>query len=171
MFPLLPKQPSSPLQSCGLRETAPDNDGLFSGQLIPPDQSAVLLYTSWIALISAIYAMSRGHFDLCWVPWGVLLTSLNYWRRPRRDWRRVLDIAFVQVGLCWQLWRSVGAENCHAYWALTGAGIAIYFLGLFYEHRVRQLWPSTLLHGLLHVVGNVANIVLYSGTVPPLPRF
>ena len=157
------------LARLGMRDAAPDSDGLFSGLLLPADQHWFLWTTSWVTAVSAVYATSRGLWDLCWCPWVVLFTSLLYWARPTPGARRALDVGCVQLCFWWQLYRAWGAQHGAAYYALQALGVAAYGCSLFFEYRMRWFWVSTLFHGLgVHVVGNISNMVLYSGGIPEL---
>ena len=152
----------------GLRDAVPDSDGTFGGLLLPREQHMFLWYTSWGALVSAVYATARNLWDLCPGAWLILLTSLLYWAHPKQGWRRFLDIASVQLVFWWQLYRAWGAQYAAPFYALSAAGVALYALTLFFEHRKKWFWASTLCHGGVHFFGNLANVVLYSGSVRPL---
>ena len=157
------------LARLGMRDAAPDSDGLFSGLLLPSDQHWFLWTTSWVTAVSAVYATSRGLWDLCWCPWIVLCTSLLYWARPTPGARRALDVGCVQLCFWWQLYRAWGAEYGAAYYALQALGVAAYGCSLYFEYRIKWFWVSTLFHGVgVHVVGNASNMVLYSGEIPSL---
>ena len=146
--------------------TPPDADGLYGGCVLPPAPSAYLWRLAWLSLVSAIVALSRGHYDLVFVPLGVFLTSVLYWWKPDYSWRRYLDIGYVQFALWYQAYRAVSAQYALAYYVLTLSGIAFFPLGSCLS---ASPWCSALSHGMIHILGNAANIYLYSGTVPPAP--
>ena len=158
------------LERLGFFETELDPDGTFDGLLLPRDQYVLLWRCSWLALLSALVATVRGHFDMCWVPWLVLASSLNYWRAPSKSWRRALDIGCVFVGIGWNFYRAAGAQYGVAHYVIAAIGMLGYLLGLYCDalHNNRVLWPSTLLHVLVHLCGNAANVTLYCGTIPTL---
>lgn len=154
------------LEFLGLTEDVPDANGLFEGLVLPKAQYMYLWFLSWLSLISGIVAIARGHYDLCFVPIGVWFTSILYWWHPDFSWRRYLDMAYVQLSLWYQVYRAVGAENMIAYYTLTIVAVMFFPLGLWIYKRSR--WGSTLCHGMVHILGNVGNLVLYAGFVLPL---
>ena len=165
---LLPSTSQSYLERWGLKDVPPDSDGLFGGLLLPPDQHWFLWRLSWLALVSAVYATARGLWDLCWTSWLVLGTSLLYWSKPTRGGRRALDVTMVQIAFWWQLYRAWGAEFAAPFYAISGVGCAFYAGTLYCEHRLKAMRASTLLHAGVHLCGNLANVVLYSGAIRPL---
>lgn len=149
-----------------LTETLADDDGLYSGLVLPPDQSTFLWNLSWLSLFSGIYGIYQGHYDLVVVPIGVWITSINYWRSPDYGWRRYVDISFVHVSLSYHLFLSLRAEYRFQYWACLGAAVAFYPLGQYlHSKKSRSRWPSTICHGMVHILGNVSNVILYSGKI------
>jgi len=151
-------------------------DGLFRGGLVlPPRHSRVLLGLSSLSLLAGLFAIARGHEALAPVPLSVFLTSVAYWARPDHSWRRALDIAVVLAALAFQAARALtsaglGDARRALYFAVLGAGMACAPLSVALHRRSvaaggRASWASTALHGLVHVLGNVSNVVLYSG--PP----
>jgi len=132
---------------------------------LPKPYSNMIYYVSYLSLVSACYAYYKGHYDLVLVPGGVFLTSINYWKHPDYGWRRKLDIIYVSCSLTYQVTRAYRAENAYYYYALLGIGISSFPLGVLYRNNVRA---STFLHSLVHIFGNISNIVLYSGSIPKL---
>ena len=150
----------------GLDETPADDDGLYNGLVLPPDQSRFLWRLSWLSLASGVYGITQGHYDLVVVPIGVWLTSINYWRTPDYGWRRYVDISFVHVSLSYHLFLSLKAEHRFQYWACLSAAISFYPLGCYFHSRKDgSRWPSTLCHGMVHILANISNVILYSGAV------
>ena len=80
------------------------------------------------------------------------------------SWRRTLDMGVVQVALFYQLWMTTGAQYALAYYIITGLGILAFPLGIYYYHK-KEYWASTYAHMMLHIIANIANVVLYWGSV------
>jgi hypothetical protein len=150
---------------CGLSEIPPDPDGLWAGLILPPAQYWYLWRLSWLSMVSAAFAFARGYVDLAFVPLGVGITSLLYWSKPDYSWRRYLDMAYVQLALWYQIYRAAAAENRTAYLVITLSSVAAFPVGVYF-HRRGITWGSTLAHGMVHILGNLGNIVLYAGHVP-----
>ncbi len=132
--------------------------------ILYPAQSKCIWRVSLLFLLSCSYALYRGHYTLAVVPGGVLLTSLNYWRKPTYGWRRNLDMAFVLSALIYQNIRAYHMTNAVPYYHLMIFGASLYPIGN-YLHKKKYYWGSTFTHCMLHIVANISNMVLYSGDV------
>ena len=139
---------------------------MYNGCILPREQSSFLWYLSWGALISFLFAVYRGHYDLMIVPGGVFLTSINYWRRPDYSWRRYVDMAVVQTSVVYQTWHAYTyrAQYATPYFFFVICAVMMFPVGIYY-HKNDTHWISTGCHAMVHVFGNTANIVLYSGYV------
>jgi len=134
--------------------------------ILYPPQYHYLWRCSFLSLIAASYALYRGHYDLALVPGGVFLTSINYWRKPDYSWRRTLDIVYVKSALMYQNYIALNAEYGKLYIAMMILTVCFYPVGIyFYKHE--KYWHSTYAHSVLHIGGNLANVILYSGYIVP----
>lgn len=131
--------------------------------IIPKPHANFIYYLSHTSLISSIYAIINGHYDLAFVPGLVYLTSINYWKNPVKGFRRNLDITCVFSTLCYQLYRSTSSENLVLYLFVKLIGIICYPISHYFSDKDFDL--SILFHGFIHLFGNIANIILYSGSV------
>jgi hypothetical protein len=144
----------------------PDEDGLYNGLILHHTQYSFLWRLSWLLLSSGMFAIYRGYYDLAATPLGILITSLNYWRKPDYSWRRYLDIGYVHIGLIYQSIRAYNSEYCIPYYTILSVGIICYPISVYYHKK--NSWKSTILHGMLHICGNISNFVLYSGEIKNL---
>lgn len=147
----------------GFQESTADEDGFYSGMILPPDQAAFLWGLSWLSLLAGILAITRAYYDLAAVPLGVWVTSLNYWRKPILGWRRMVDMAYVNFALIYQLYRAYTAENAVLYYTIVAVAVCCYPLSVYAVKY--SSWAATLIHGFVHILGNISNIILYSGNV------
>lgn len=128
-----------------------------------PQQSLYIYRISYLSLISSLYAVYRGHYDLALVPGSVFFTSINFWSNPTYDsWWRYTDMAVVTTGLTYQLCRAFTAEYGLGYYAATSIGVCS-FLASCYMHHINEIWAAAYLHMMLHVFGNIGNVILYYG--------
>jgi len=129
---------------------------------LPLPHAHFIWYCAWFSLPSAIYAYSHSetaHFAI--VPAAVFTTSLIYWRNPvRNSWRRTLDIAVVLSGMTYQTYYAY--THTQIYTALIGASTVCYTISNYLMTR-GHMWPATLAHAAIHIIANVANLVLYEG--------
>jgi hypothetical protein len=145
--------------------TPPPSGGDHPSELtLPLPQADFIWRCAWLSVPSAIYAAATTHLAV--VPASVFATSLLYWRNPVRDsWRRTLDMAVVFSGVTYQTYYAF--RHIHGmssaigiYSALIGCSAACYGLSQYFMGR-RLLWPATYAHASIHLVANVANVVLY----------
>ena len=137
--------------------------------ILYPNQSYFIWKVSWLSLISSIYAISQGYNDLAIVPGGVFLTSINYWRDPDYSWRRTLYMNYVRVALSYQLIRSYNSEYAIAHFLCMVAAVSCFPIGWNY-YANNQWWRSVYIHSMIHILGNIGNIVLYSGKIEPIEK-
>lgn len=151
------------LHHIGLYNEEPCEKGLYNGLTSPRHHANLMLCVSLFCLPASFFAIYKEHYDLALVPFGVFLTSVNYWRHPTYGWRRNVDMFYVIAGLSWQIHRSTGFENGNLYCVLLFTAMSFYPLSL--RVHTRSMWLSTIFHSMIHIMGNVSNIVLYSSNV------
>jgi hypothetical protein len=132
--------------------------------VLNPDQYKIIYNTSFLSLGSSMYALYNGHYDLSICSGGVFLTSINYWIYPDYSWRRYLDMTYVKLALFYQLYSAYRSQYMIHYYSLMFFAISFYPLGIYY-HKKNLFWHSTCSHCLIHIIANVANIILYSGKI------
>jgi hypothetical protein len=146
-----------------LEEEYPDDDGLYDGLLLPEPYCKFLYKTSWLSLYTGFYALYRNYYDLALIPLGVWFHSIRHWIRPHKHSReRMYDVSFAWFGLFYQLYRAYDAENRNIYYGVVAIGGLCYPLSFYFQiqNKVRL---STYIHSMVHILGNVSNIILYSG--------
>ena len=130
--------------------------------IVPLEHGYYMCIISSLSLLSGIYALKKRVYNLAAVPIGVWLTSINYWRYPVHSWRRNLDIIYVSSALTYQVCNSCSNKNIDYYCFFTGLAIAFYPVS-WLLYKKKYLWSSTIAHSMIHIFGNIANVVLYSG--------
>ena len=134
---------------------------------LKPCQYNIIWNVSWLSLSSSLYAIYKGHYNLAFIPGGVFLTSINYWKQPAlSSWRRTLDVGYVNIALCYQLYKVyiTNAENAKEYYFFTGIAGLCYQIGMYY-YKQKKYWKHIIFHSGLHIFANVANFILYSGYI------
>lgn len=130
--------------------------------ILYPEQYKIIYNISFLSLGSSIYAIYNGYYGLSICPGGVFLTSINYWKYPDYSWRRYLDMTYVKLAIIYQLYKAYGSQYMVQYYLLMFLAVSMYPLGIYY-YKKKLLWHSTYFHCALHIIANIANIVLYSG--------
>ncbi len=125
-------------------------------------EAKAIKYCSSLSLLTGLYAIYRGNPELAKVPFSVFCTSVLYWHWPTYGWRRNLDIINTQICLWWQLYRATNSEYRVYYYSTKSIAILLFGLGWVAAWNNRS-WTGTMCHIGVHVVGNIANIILYSG--------
>ncbi len=129
-----------------------------------PRHSKILWRASWLFLGTAVYATYQQHYDLAIAPAGIFLTSINYWRHPTYSIRRTTDIICVWLASGYTLTRALTAQ--HSLICYIGYAIAFtcYPISNMYLRKGNHD-HSVLLHALMHLFGNISNIILFSGSI------
>ena len=130
--------------------------------ILYPEQYKLIYNLSFLSLGSSIYAVYNGHYDLAICASGVFLTSINYWRKPTYSWRRYLDMTYVKFALIYQLYKAYRSQYMIHYYVIMIFAVSFYPLGVYY-YKKQLYWHSTYAHSALHIISNIANLVLYSG--------
>ena len=138
--------------------------------ILPYEHYNLIYKASYLAIFSFSYACYREQYSMAIVPGGVFVTSINYWRYPIKNcWRRKLDMSYVNFCIFYNIVRAYNAQNQNQYYFVLFMGITCYLLSIYYYNQ-HKLWTSTYLHCLVHVFGQVSNIILYSGEIRPITQ-
>ena len=127
-------------------------------------QYTLLFRVSWITLFSTCYCYYNSHKWIAILPGSIWATSILYWYYPDYSWRRYLDIGVVNVCLFVQHVVAYNAEHSIPYYVLSITATGCFVLGLFL-HKAGNSWGSTYAHIGLHVLTNLACLILYSGKI------
>ena len=135
--------------------------------VLPIPNAHFIWYCSWLIIPSVIYAYSHpASTHLAIIPASVWATSLLYWRNPRLySWQRRLDMVTVFYGISYNTYyafRHASPNYFAAYVALVGTAISSYGVSNYLMTRGR-IWPATYAHACAHLLGNIANLLLYYG--------
>ena len=136
---------------------------------LPIPNANFIWYCSWASILSAIVAYSRPiTARLAIIPASVFTTSILYWRNPiRNSWRRKLDIAVVLSGVSYQSYYVYTQYSTpfirQSYVALIGMCGSCYLTSNYFIKR-GQVWSATYAHASIHIVANIANIIVYKGS-------
>ena len=134
------------------------------GQRTLSDEQYSLLYkTSFISLFSALYALYKNHYSVAFVPGCIFLTSINYWKNPTLR-KKYIDITCVKIMITYQIIRAYKSENYYPYYTVLFIGISCYPLALYFSSK-KMYWYSVYAHSMMHVIGNISHIILYSGYI------
>ena len=148
-----------------LEETYVDDDGLYDKMIVPKEQANFLVSLSFLSLVSGLYALKRGYYDLAMVPLGVFTTSIIYWTNPTYCWRRILDMVYVSSAMTYQMYRAQKAEYRMLYYGFLFSAVTFYPFSWYFHNNKYSSWKSVISHSLIHIVGNISNFVLYSGKI------
>lgn len=135
---------------------------------LPSSQSNFIWYCAWLSLPSTIYASSHPvSAHLAIIPASVFATSLLYWRNPlRNSWRRKLDMIAVAFGVLYQTYHAFNTIHDNIQSILTYTSLIVCSTGCYglsnYFMKCGHIWSSTYAHASVHIIANIANIVLYS---------
>lgn len=124
-------------------------------------QANYLWTTSWFSLVGSLYGLYNSH-QIAIFPWFIFITSINHWRNPvRGSWRQRIDIMTVITCIYLQRLFGMNLEYYELYSKILIFGILFYPLALYFSRR-NEVWKSVISHSAIHIIGNIANVVLYS---------
>ena len=132
--------------------------------IITREQAQYIYRVSYLLPCSSIYAIYRHHYNLAIVPGSVFLTSIHYWKKPDHSYRRYLDMTTVISAFIYQNYMAYNAEYANIYYTLSFFSVVSYPIGIYYYNK-KYYWESIYAHMMLHILANMANIVLYSGYI------
>lgn len=130
--------------------------------LILPDHYHYLFRTSFLTLLTCLYELYRGYYIMAMLALSVTTTSIVYWWHPDYSWRRYLDIVVVQSAIGMQSIIVWNAEYAYLYYPILAIGVACYPLGIYY-YSVQHHASSALAHSGVHIIINIATLVVCSG--------
>ncbi|OQS01093.1 hypothetical protein ACHHYP_01839 [Achlya hypogyna] len=129
--------------------------------VLPPQYSARLFRSSFLTVASVYSAAQNELWDCCFLTLLVLLTSINYWRHPVHGWRRNVDMLAVFCGMSYHLYTALyvpSAQHQLLYYVFVLQVFGCYFKARSSSDKnISSKWHMTM-----HVVGNIANCLLYS---------
>jgi hypothetical protein len=136
----------------------------FNGQTYAEKETSLLLNTSSITVVSTWYAINQHQHDFAICNAVVLFTSVNYWRDPKYTcMRRYIDIAAVLSSLIYHMCIAVQSQRALQYYTITALGMCFYHLGCVH-YNDKDYWRSAVSHSVLHILANLAQLALYSGS-------
>ena len=131
-------------------------------------QSNVLYCSSWLALLSGSYALWKEKIDIALCIYAVFITSILYWKQPSNtSWRQYLDMTVTKIVLLYELFRVYNAQYCLHCYALVAIS-AICYVSSCYLVKHRACWQSVGFHFFVHLLSNIANVLLCSGEIPSI---
>lgn len=137
---------------------------MYDGCILPRKYYAILYFSSYLSLFSVAYAAYRHYYVLSLIPGSVFLSSILYWQRPDYSWRRTVDMAVVGTALVMNCYVAWWAQRGWLYYGITFIAVRLYILARE-SYILGNLLESTICYVGLHIMANLANIVMYSGNI------
>jgi hypothetical protein len=135
--------------------------------IVPLEHGYYMCIMSSLSFLSGVYAIKRQLYALSFSPLIVFGTSINYWRKPTYGLRRNIDIFFVISSLSLHTYLSLQPKNTcitnYYYYYVTPISGGLLYTISWLLHKNKFLWPSTIAHGMIHIVANLSNVLLYKG--------
>jgi hypothetical protein len=126
-----------------------------------PAQARLLYYLSEMGFITGTAGILNGKVGLgAGVCVGSYLAQ-NYWRDPQYDWRRIVDMAWIQLLIWSHLWYVCRSQVLVPYLGIQSLGVLFYAVSWYHLKR-GQLWRATLYHGAVHLCANGSLMLYYS---------
>ena len=129
--------------------------------ILEPEYSKYIYYTSWLMLFTSLYGFYESYYSIGCLTFVVFCTSINYWRNPIDDMRRVVDLTAVITTLFYTLYYIQWCYNQHIYYLILGTIIMFYFLSKYYRYQKNYTYCA-LYHCCVHIMGHICNICIYN---------
>jgi hypothetical protein len=131
--------------------------------VVPQEHGYYMCIMGFLFLISGIYALKNKQYGFATGPLGVFVTSINYWRKPTYGLRRNIDMCWCLIALFGALQYSyISIHGSTWRYIMSGSLLLFYPLGwILYTYE--YFWLATIVHSMLHVFPNLANVILASG--------
>lgn len=129
--------------------------------ILYPEQYTIIWRVSWLSAVSSAYALYKGQYSLAAQRAIILLNSINYWRYPDYSWRRYIDIICIYPILAYHINYGLTSKYRTQYFIINTIGLACFPIGVYY-YEMNDWWKSTYYHCALHIITNIANIILSS---------
>lgn len=120
-----------------------------------------LWYISYGHLGSAMVAMYYNKPFYAMTSGVASITSTIYWAKPENNWKRKLDITWIIFCYFSQLFTAHHYENTPQFYGLMLVSGLNYPISNYLLYK-QQYIASTFVHGLIHIIAIIANIILYS---------
>jgi hypothetical protein len=130
--------------------------------VVPRDHGYYMCIMASIGLLSGIYALKRGNYGFAASPLGVWITSINYWRNPTYGLRRNIDMCWCLIALFGALQYSYISIHGLTWRYIMAVSLLSYPVG-WILYMYEYFWLATIVHSMLHVFPNLANVILTSG--------
>lgn len=135
--------------------------------ILLPEQSSVLLRTSFITILSIGYSYYREYYDFTFSTTAVQIASIMYWSNPEYNWKRKLDMFIANFSVLYHCVRAYKSECYVHFYTCTMLGTLCY-LSSWKLYKQNKIWSSVYLHSGVHIFFNIAILLLYSGHVVPI---
>jgi hypothetical protein len=66
--------------------------------------------------------------------------------------------------------RAYNSEFYIIYYITLAISLCFYPLGI-YLYNKKLYWESTYAHSMVHIISNISNLILYSGTILPITNY
>lgn len=129
---------------------------------IPAHEATLIQVLALMSFASATYGAIHGLTVLPFWTYGVGITTLLYWSDPVRGWRRATDMTWTGCALIAHLIWAWFSRYWLQYYLLVAAALGCYPVSNWLHER-GHISAGIAVHGLLHVLANAGNYVLYAG--------
>ena len=128
---------------------------------IPKANKKYICIMSLFNVISASYAVKERQYNLAIGPFGIFVTSVNYWRKPVSKIWRNMDITLVISSLIYHTLYSIRVQNATMYCTIMTIAIICWNLSRILYYK-KYIWASTILQSVAFITGNMGNVSLIS---------
>jgi hypothetical protein len=108
-----------------------------------------------------MYAYQKELTDLSFSSCCVFITSLLYWRNPKKNCIRTIDMVTVVISVLYHLRRSIVLLPLKNRYPFLLLGTILLYPTSWYFYNSKKYWLSIYFHAIMHICGNLSNLYLY----------
>lgn len=125
--------------------------------VLKKEYSIRIVFISQFMLFSALVALCMKNYDSYLVTILIYCTSMLYWINPiHNSWQQYLDRFVVRCAIVYHF--SKYKHTNYIYFCITSFIAIIFYI---MATKIENQHYSSICHVLMHVLGNIANVLLY----------
>jgi hypothetical protein len=137
-------------------------ENIVEDNLIVSKRQAYIMYLySHLWILNTLYGLYKLHYINIMAPFLVSCTSLLYWKKPKYDWRRNIDILACVMSSAYVTYIMYSSEYWILYLIIKKLGLLSYAIGHYY-HNKNRLGMGLFCHMLVHVSAHISCIIMFN---------
>ena len=132
-------------------------------RVTPLIYSRRIMISSSLIIFDVLYAFSLNNcMDFFILDLFCLITSINYWRDARKDWRRTFDIIVTMPLFLYHVFIACMEFKIHVFEKYIYLLLTLCIFTMYYScTKIKSKKIGQLVHSSMHIVGVPSNVFMY----------